>query len=82
MINKTEKYINWYNSLTKKQIINKIKINFLKPYIIQKNITKFKLNHYIKDNLLFLLTLQYAVIDVFKKYDIPNEIELEILRYC
>jgi hypothetical protein len=82
MLNKGDTYINWYNSLTKKQIIRKIKINIVKPYLIQKNITKFKLNHYIKDNLLFLLTLQYDVIDIFKKYNIPNEIQFEILSYC
>jgi hypothetical protein len=77
----TKKQIFNYNLLTKKQIIRKIKINKLKPYIKKKNITKFKLNTFLKEKLLILLYLQEFILSKFNYYSVPYEVELKILEF-
>ena len=76
------------NNLTKRNIINKLRINKIKDYIKDTTITKKKLNYVLKENLLTLLNIQ-ELIDTNNNFfiNLPLDIQKKnngifiILRY-
>ena len=69
------------DNLTKKQIISQIKMNKVKPYIKQNNITRKRLNNFLKERLIMLFYLQTYWIDILDKFEVPMEIQIYILEY-
>ena len=67
-------------NLTKKQIIRQIKMNKVKPYIKQ-DITRKRLNNFLKEKLIILFYLQNYWIDIFNRFEIPMELQLRLLNY-
>ena len=65
-------------NLTKKQIIRQIKMNKVKPYIKQNNITRKRLNNFLKERLIMLFYLQTYWIDILDKFKIPMDIQIYI----
>ena len=68
-------------NLTKKQIIRQIKMNKVKPYIKQDNITRKRLNNFLKEKLIILLYLQTYWIDLLNKFKVPMDIQIYILEH-
>ena len=68
-------------NLTKKQIIRQIKMNKVKPYIKQDNITRKRLNNFLKEKLIMLLYLQTYWIDLLNKFKVPMDIQIYILEH-
>ena len=68
-------------NLTKKQIIRQIKMNKVKPYIKQNNITRKRLNNFLKERLIMLFYLQTYWIDILDKFKIPMDIQIYILEH-
>jgi hypothetical protein len=68
-------------NLTKKQIISQIKMNKVKPYIKQNNITRKRLNNFLKERLIMLFYLQTYWIDILDKFEVPMEIQIYILEH-
>lgn len=62
-----------YYEYTKKQLIRKIKIEIVRPIFSMNyyNITKKKLNYFLKDKLVYLLLAQELVIPLLNKNNIP-----------
>tara|TARA_Y100000996_G_C22282909_1_gene544797 strand:- start:217 stop:432 length:216 start_codon:yes stop_codon:yes gene_type:complete len=68
-------------NLTKKQIISQIKMNKVKPYIKQNNITRKRLNNFLKERLIMLFYFQTYWIDILDKFKVPMDIQIYILKY-
>jgi hypothetical protein len=70
------------NNLTKRNIINKLRINKIKDYIKDTTITKKKLNYVLKENLLTLLNIQ-ELIDTNNNFfiNLPLDIQKKIMEY-
>ena len=68
-------------NLTKKQIISQIKMNKVKPYIKQNNITRKRLNNFLKERLIMLFYFQTYWIDILDKFKVPMDIQMYILEY-
>ena len=69
------------NNLTKKKIINKLRINKIQTYVKCPNITKKKLSYALKDKLLVLLNIQELIgyKNIFN--NLPLDAQREILGY-
>lgn len=70
------------NELTKKQIINKLKIKKIRPYLLKRNIKKRQLYSILKEKLLILLIIQEILLkdeSYFSKF--PFDTQLQILKY-
>lgn len=69
------------NNLTKRNIINKLRINKIQHYVKEPNITKKKLSYALKDNLLALLNIQELLVynNIFN--NLPLDIQKEIVQY-
>ena len=68
-------------NLTKKQIIRQIKMNKVKPYIKQDNITRKRLNNFLNERLIMLFYLQTDWIDILDKFKVPMDIQIYILEH-
>jgi len=64
------------NNLTKKKIINKLRINKIQNYVKDPNITKKKLYYALKDKLLVLLHIQ----ELIGYKNIFNNLPLDVQR--
>ena len=69
------------NELTKKQMIQRLRMYKLRQYILCDHFTKKYFNYFRKPVLYSLLTIQDEVLPFFQKKNIPYDIELIILSY-
>lgn len=72
-----------YYCFTKKQLIRKIKIEKVRPIfsINYYNITKKKLNYFLKDRLVHLLLAQELLIPLLDKNNIPLDCQKIIFEH-
>jgi hypothetical protein len=78
-----KKYNNIYmNELTKKQIIVKLKMKKITPYLLKQNIKRRQLKGVLKDKLLLLLCLQEILLkDESSFSNLPYDIQFHIIKY-
>jgi hypothetical protein len=70
------------NEITKKQIINKLKMKKIRPYLLKKNIKKRQLYSVLKEKLLILLIIQEILLkDESYFSNLPFDTQLHILKY-
>mgnify|MGYP001443077838 CR=1 FL=1 len=68
--------------LTKKQIINKLKMKKITPYLLKKNIKRRQLYSVLKEKLLILLIIQEILLkDESYFSNVPYDIQTNILKY-
>lgn len=70
------------NNLTKKNIINKLRINKIRYYLKDPNITKKQLSYALKDKLLSLLSIQNLIVsgNIFFN-NLPLDLQRKIIEY-
>jgi hypothetical protein len=73
--------ISQHINLTKKQIISQIKMNRIRPFILQNNIKKRQLIRINKDRLVLLILLQNYISKVFDYCKIPKAVQYYMSRY-
>lgn len=70
------------NELTKKQIINKLKMKKITPYLLKKNIKRRQLYSVLKEKLLILLIIQEILLNERSYFSkLPFDTQLDILKY-
>ena len=70
------------NNLTKRTIINKIRINKIRYFLKEPNITKNKLSYILKEKLLSLLSIQDLIVsgNIFFN-NLPLDLQKKIVEY-